>query len=62
MNYKMINEIKEYAIIQNVPIMQDEGIDFLTTFIVNKNIKSILEVYWITKREGDLLVNTVRAV
>jgi len=44
MNYKMINEIKDYAAINSVPIMQDEGIEFLTTFIVNKKIKSVLEV------------------
>ena len=31
-NYSMIREIKEYAKKNNVPIMVDEGIDFLTTF------------------------------
>ena len=44
MNYSMINEIKEYAKENDVPIMQDDGIEFLTTFIVNKKVDSVLEV------------------
>ncbi len=39
-----IKELKEYASINNIPIMQDEGIDFLTTFIIKKQIKKILEI------------------
>ena len=39
-----INALKEYAAINNIPIMQDEGIDFLTTFIMKKQIKNILEI------------------
>jgi len=39
-----IRKIKEYAKINKVPIMQDEGIEFLTTFIVKHQIKSILEI------------------
>ena len=39
-----INALKEYATINNIPIMQDEGIDFLTTFIMKKQIKNILEI------------------
>jgi len=39
-----IKEIKDYALENNVPIMQDEGIDFLTTFIIKKQIKNILEI------------------
>lgn len=39
-----IKEIKEYAIKENVPIMQDEGIEFLTTFIMKKQIKNVLEI------------------
>ncbi len=39
-----IKELKEYAINNNIPIMQDEGIDFLTTFIVKKQIKNVLEI------------------
>ena len=43
-NDLMIKEIKEYALINNVPIMQDAGIEFLTDFIIKHNITSILEV------------------
>ncbi len=39
-----INKIKEYAKRENVPIMQDEGIEFLTSFIEKKQIKNILEI------------------
>ena len=38
-NDLMIEEIKEYALINNVPIMQDEGIEFLTNFIIKNNIR-----------------------
>ena len=43
-NYMMIKEIKEYAEKNNVPIMQEEGIDFLTTFIIKHQINSVLEI------------------
>ena len=43
-NYTMIKEIKEYAKLEDVPIMQDEGIDFLTTFILKHQINSVLEI------------------
>lgn len=39
-----IKALKEYAYANNIPIMQDEGIDFLTTFIIKKQIKNILEI------------------
>ena len=39
-----IKELKEYAEVNNIPIMQDEGIDFLTTFIIKKQIKNVLEI------------------
>lgn len=39
-----IKRMKEYAKENNVPIMQDEGISFLTTFIHKNKIKSILEI------------------
>ena len=41
---KEINKIKEYAKRENIPIMQDEGIEFLTSFIAKKNITNILEI------------------
>lgn len=40
----IIREMKKYALENNVPIMQDEGIDFLTTFIVKNQINSVLEI------------------
>ena len=39
-----IKELKEYAAVNNVPIMQDDGISFLTTFIKKNGITSILEI------------------
>ena len=46
MNYqdKDIKELKEYAILENIPIMQDDGIEFLTNFIIKKQLKNILEI------------------
>lgn len=43
-NYDYIKEIKEYAKINKVPIMNQEGIDFLTTFIIKHQIKNVLEI------------------
>ena len=39
-----LQSIKKYALENNIPIMQDEGIDFLKNFIEKKEIKNILEV------------------
>ncbi len=39
-----IIQIKDYARRENIPIMQDEGIEFLTSFIEKKGIKNILEI------------------
>ena len=39
-----IKIMKEYAHEENIPIMQDDGIEFLTSFIEKKNIKNILEI------------------
>ena len=46
MNYSVsdIREIKQYAVDNNIPIMQDEGIEFLTNFIIKKQCKNILEI------------------
>ena len=46
MNYSLndIKELKEYAERENVPIMQDDGIEFLTNFIIKKQSKNILEI------------------
>ncbi len=39
-----IKRIKNYAKEENIPIMQDEGMEFLTSFIEKKQIKEILEI------------------
>lgn len=39
-----IERIKEYATTYNVPIMMEDGIEFLTTYIKENNIKNILEI------------------
>lgn len=40
----MLNEIKEKAILDRIPIMQDDGIDFLIDYIKKNNVKDILEI------------------
>ena len=42
--YSNIREIKRYALDENVPIMQDDTMDFLTDYIVKNNIKKVLEI------------------
>lgn len=39
-----LEEMEKYAKEQNVPIMEKEGIGFLTKYIKDNNIKSILEI------------------
>jgi predicted O-methyltransferase YrrM len=40
----LIKNMEEYAKKENVPIMEKEGIEFLSNFIKENNIKSILEI------------------
>ncbi len=42
--YNSIRDIKKEALADNVPIMQDETIDFITDYIERKNVRTILEV------------------
>lgn len=42
--YTKIRKIKEYAKENRIPIMLDDGIDFLTTFIIKNQIESVLEI------------------
>ena len=37
-------DIKNKALINNIPIMQDEGIEFICKYIKDNSIKSILEI------------------
>ena len=41
---RILDEIKDYAHKNNVPIMLDDGIEFLTNYIRENNIKNILEI------------------
>lgn len=43
-NFSNVKKIKEYAKENNVPIMMDSGIQFLTNFIIKKDIKNVLEI------------------
>lgn len=40
----MVEQIKNKAKEENVPIMQDDGIKFLTDYIENNSVKQILEI------------------
>ncbi len=42
--YSEIRNIKQYALDHKVPIMVDQGIDFLTRFIEEHQVKNVLEV------------------
>ena len=42
--YAEIRENKKYALDNKIPIMVDEGIDFLTTFIIKNQTTNILEI------------------
>ena len=41
---RLINEIREYGINNNIPIMSEESINTITKIIEDNNIKSILEI------------------
>jgi predicted O-methyltransferase YrrM len=40
----LINEMKAYADMENVPIIEDEGLEIVEGLIIKYNIKSILEI------------------
>ena len=42
--YPQLKEIEDYAYKNNIPIMQMDGIEFLTNYIKENNIKNILEI------------------
>jgi len=39
-----IREIKNYAKVKSVPIMNDDGINYLTNFIIKQKVKKVLEI------------------
>ena len=41
---RILEEMEEYAKINNIPIMEKEGIEFITEYIKNNDIKKILEI------------------
>jgi len=43
-NSELINEMKNYAQENNIPIMTTQGMNYLLDFIKNNNIKKILEI------------------
>ena len=42
--HEEIGKIKDYAKRESIPIMQDDGIEFLTSFIEKKGTRNILEI------------------
>ena len=42
--YEIITEIRTYAKENNVPIMLDDGIEYLTNYIIKNNVNSVLEI------------------
>lgn len=44
MDDRIIEEIKRRALDDSVPIIEDDGLDFMVQFIENEHIKSILEI------------------
>lgn len=40
----LLEEMEEYAVKNNIPIMMKDGIEFLTDYIKNNKIKNILEI------------------
>ncbi len=44
MNEELIEQMKQQALVDKVPIMEQEGIDYLKEWLLQHNIKSLLEV------------------
>lgn len=43
-DHKIIKEMYQYAHENNIPIMQEDGLEFLTNYIKENNVKNILEI------------------
>lgn len=44
MNQDIIQQMREYAEVNNVPIITDEGLDYLLSYIKKHSVKKILEI------------------
>ncbi|MBR2246975.1 MAG: O-methyltransferase [Bacilli bacterium] len=42
--YSMVKKIREDALNNKVPIIMDDGINFITNYIIKKQVKNILEI------------------
>lgn len=40
----MVEKLEEYAIKNNIPIIQKDGLNFISDYIKNNNVKTILEI------------------
>ncbi|MDR1782598.1 MAG: O-methyltransferase [Bacilli bacterium] len=54
---KLLNEIKNAAIKNNIPIIEDETAEFLKDYIINNNVKSILEIGSATGYSASFMVS-----
>lgn len=62
-----ISQIKRFAKIHSVPILKDEGVDFICNYIAEHNVKSILEIgtgigysaIRFAKTKDDVFVSTI---
>ena len=43
-NTKTLEEIKEEAVKNEIPIMQDDSMNFITDYIIKKDVKKVLEI------------------
>lgn len=43
-NYEIVKQMRDYADMNNVPIMLDDGINYLIKYITTNNITSVLEI------------------
>lgn len=41
---RMVEKLEEYAIKNNIPIIQKDGLNFISDYIKNNNVKTILEI------------------
>ncbi len=57
---KYLNDLKQYAKINHIPIIKDDGCDFLIDFLKNKKPKNILEIGTAVGYSGVKMLNCVK--